>query len=317
MIHLKNFVDYEMSFVNDPLYSHDDVSQCIDRAPRYIENRGRKKFNAVAEVADNFCNMSHDKSNKVASKVEMCPMCNKNHDIKDCAYYLQQTMEERSKFLLKHKLCYECLKTVTKEHNARTCSGRRSCKVCNGKHVTTLHGYLRKKTAINSDKGLTDDGENEGVKCASVNTDTDIISMCVVPIKVQYGNSGKVLETHFLLDGCSQGTLILETLIKNLSVKGQRTSVTIKSLSGEVAKKTMVVKRLRITSGNGNSHDWFELPDAYTKKYLSADKEHIATPSKLKRWKNLGSMVGKISLKGRHFCWISDRSKWRKSSGTN
>ena len=138
-------------------------------------------------------------------------------------------MEERSKFLFKNKLCYGCLKTVTKEHNAKTCSSRRSCKVCSGKHLTTLHGYLRKKTAINSDKVLTDDGKNqEGVKCVSVSTGTDVVSICVVPIKVKYFNSGKVLETHAILDSCSQGTFILETLISNLGVKGQKTSITIR-----------------------------------------------------------------------------------------
>ena len=51
-------------------------------------------------------------------------------------------MEERSKFLFNNKLCHGFLKTVTKEHNAKTCSSGRSCKVCNGKHVTILHGYL-------------------------------------------------------------------------------------------------------------------------------------------------------------------------------
>ena len=118
--------------------------------------------------------MSHDKSKRVASKAEVYPLC------------IQ---------------CYGCLKTVTKERNAKTCLSKRSCKVCNGKHVTTLHGYLRIKTAINSDKGLTDDGKNqEGVKCVSVNTGTDVVSMCVVPIKMKYGNYGKVLETHALLD---------------------------------------------------------------------------------------------------------------------
>ena len=205
--------------VNDPLYSRDAVSQYVDMAPRYSEKRERKKFNAMATVADNTCDMSYDKSNKVASKVEVCPIFNENHDIEDCTYYLQQTMEERSKFLFKNKLCYGCLKTVRKEHKAKTCSSRRSYKVYNGKHEMTLHGYLRKKTAINSDKGLTD-GKNEGVKCASVNTGTDVICMCVVPIKVQYGNSGKVLETHTLLDSCSQGNFTLETLINNLGVKG-------------------------------------------------------------------------------------------------
>ena len=34
----------------------------------------------------------------------------------------------------------------------------------------------------------------EGVRCASVNIGTDVISMCVVPIKIQYGSSGKVLK---------------------------------------------------------------------------------------------------------------------------
>ena len=56
----------------------------------------------------------------------------------------------------------------------------------------------QKKIAINSDKGLTDDGKNQGLKCALANTGTDIISMCVVPIKAQYGKSGKLLETHVL-----------------------------------------------------------------------------------------------------------------------
>ena len=211
-------------------------------------------------------------------------MCNENHDIEDCTYYLQKTMKERSKFLFKDKLCYGYLKTVTKEHSAKTCSSKISCKVCNEKHMTTIQGYLRKTTAINSDKGLTHDGKNqESVKCASVNTGTDLISMCVVPIKVQYVNFGKVLETHALSDSCSQGTFILETLINNLGVQGKKTSITIKTLNGVVTNKVMLVKRLKVLSGNGDLYDWLELPDSYTKKYLPVDKEDVETPSKLKQ----------------------------------
>ena len=66
----------------------------------------------MATVADNSCTMSQDKSNKVASKVEVCPMCNENHDIEDCTYYLQHTMEERNKFLFKNEQCYGYLETV-------------------------------------------------------------------------------------------------------------------------------------------------------------------------------------------------------------
>ena len=57
----------------------------------------------------------------------------------------------------------------------------------------------------------------------------------------------------------------------------------------------MVVKGLRVTSGNGDSHEWLELPYTYSKKYLPVEKEDVATPSKLKQWKHLDSIVGKIS----------------------
>ena len=46
----------------------------------------------MATVADNIGNISQKKSDKVTSKVEVCPMCNENHSIEDCTYYLQQTM---------------------------------------------------------------------------------------------------------------------------------------------------------------------------------------------------------------------------------
>ena len=127
-----------------------------------------------------------------------------------------------------------------------------------------------------------------------VNTGTDVISMCVVPTKVQYGNSGKVREKHALLDSCSQGTFILERLINNHGVNGQKTLITIKTLNEKVTNKVVVVKGLKVASANSDSHDWLELPDTYTKKYLPVDND-VATPSKLKQWKHLESIVDKIS----------------------
>ena len=166
---------------------------------------------------------------------------------------------------------------------------------CAMENVKIIHGYLRKKTAANNKKGLTDGRKNQGgMKCASVNTGTDVISMCVVPIKVQYGNSGKVREKHALLDSCSQGTFILERLINNHGVNGQKTLITIKTLNEKVTNKVVVVKGLKVASANSDSHDWLELPDTYSKKYLPVDND-VATPSKLKQWKHLESIVDKIS----------------------
>ena len=82
-------------------------------------------------------------------------------------------------------------------------------------------------------------------------------------------------------------------------MKGQRTSITIKIINGEVTNKAVVVKRLRVSSGNGDSHDWLELPDTYTKKYLPVGKEDVATPSKLKKWKHLERVINWSKLRKR------------------
>ena len=46
-------------------------------------------------------------------------MCGERHDIEDGKYYLQQTLEERSKLVFKKKLCYGCFQEIKKDHNAK------------------------------------------------------------------------------------------------------------------------------------------------------------------------------------------------------
>ena len=83
-----------------------------------------------------------------------CPLCSESHDIEDCVFFLQQTLEDRS------NLCYGCFEEVTKEHNAKSCANHRRCKVCNGKHPTGLHGYVRKKKQKDNQKNDSADTPN-------------------------------------------------------------------------------------------------------------------------------------------------------------
>ena len=49
-------------------------------------------------------------------------------------------------------------------------SNRRSCKVCNGRHPTTLHGVKQDKKGKASIKDEKINGEqNKEIKCASIN----------------------------------------------------------------------------------------------------------------------------------------------------
>ena len=118
-------------------------------------------------------------------------MCEKgHHDAQDCPTFLTQPVQDRSKTIFKKKLCYGCLAAISKDPNAKKYSNRKSCKVCNGSHLTTLHGLKLDKKDKVSIKDETRNGEqNEEMKCASINTYSDVASMCIVPVKVKRKDS--------------------------------------------------------------------------------------------------------------------------------
>ena len=145
VIDLANFVEDEMTLVNDLLYYRKAVSQYLQKEPIKQCHRGdKKKFHTMSTKTDNSSEGSQ-KGNKRSNK-RTCPVSSEKHDIEDCKYYLQQTSEERSNLIFKKKLCYGCFQEIKKDQNAKNCSKRRFCKVCNGKYPTTLHGYIRKKS---------------------------------------------------------------------------------------------------------------------------------------------------------------------------
>ena len=149
-----------------------------------------------------------------------CRACDKNHDLEGCQVYLNKSLEDRSKFIYKSKLCYGCLSSISNDHNAKNCTYRRSCKKCHEKHLTTLHGLkIEKKTAsrernnnennISTDNTLVQEGDKSGeiLPCNYTHTTSDVVSMRVVSVKVKYGSS-PVVETYAMLDSCSEGTFI-------------------------------------------------------------------------------------------------------------
>ena len=69
--------------------------------------------------------------------------------------------------------------------------------MCNGRHPTTLHGVKLDKKDMASIKNEKNNGEQyEETKCASINTYSDVISMCIVPVRVRTP-SMKFKHMHF------------------------------------------------------------------------------------------------------------------------
>ena len=65
------------------------------------------------------------------------------------------------------------------------------------------------------------------MKCASTGIPAKIISMCVVPVKIGHVVTQKEVSTLAMLDNCSQGTFMKESIKEKLGISGRKTEITI------------------------------------------------------------------------------------------
>ena len=200
------------------------------------------------------------------------------------------TVEERSKFLSKQNLCYVCYEVISPKHTARNYPRRRNCKICLVKHPTGLHGYkTRRKDDSKSDDDPGKTFKNNfanirNVPCESVRTG-EVLSMCMVPVKVRHKNFDKELMMFAMLNTCSQGTFITTSLMEQLNISGIQTFINIKTLIGH-QKESYIVEGLSVskaTVSDGNPK-WIKLLSAFSKKEIPVDSCEIATAGKLKKW---------------------------------
>ena len=80
--------------------------------------------------------------------------------------------------------------------------------------MTILHAYVRKKV--------------DNIQCQCNSEASNERKGSEVTVKLKHGDSGENVETYVLLDSYSQGTLIVGRLITRFSIKGRRTSITLK-----------------------------------------------------------------------------------------
>ena len=136
------------------------------------------------------------------------------------------------KFMVKSKLCFGCYDVISKEHSGRNCPKRRKCSICKEQHPTGLHGLQSKKRSPEKEDDdyipqapPGNEEKKDSVKtCASTVAHADVIGMCVVLVKVRYKDSNSVYNTFVMLDNCSQGSFVKSSLVKNLRIKGYKTS---------------------------------------------------------------------------------------------
>ena len=263
---LIHFVEDEATLVNDPLFSKEALSGYVDKREVPVKRKQLKTYVIAA--------------NEDTSRLQnSCPLCQRDHDLDKCEDFMKKSVEDRSKFLAKNKLCYGCYTAISSGHNARSCKQRRVCTICKEKHPTGLHGYKHPR------KGKLEDNSTNSNKnsmtCATTKMNSRVVSTCIVPVKVRHVHSGKEIQTYAMLDCCSQGTFICTDLARKLKADGIKTTIKIKTLNGEDTQESEAISGLKVSKSIGKPV-WIDLPMTYAKTDLPVGDEDFVTPNKIK-----------------------------------
>ena len=280
------FVNDETLILTEPVFSKESVEQYAEKKPSYKKG----KISAFAT------------GNVESPNVSI--YCNERHKLECCNSFMDKTLKEIIKFLEKQKSCYGCLKPMTEGHNAKTCTQRLTCSSCKGNHPTPLHGYTPNKKS-KTDRNQPVDGEenlksnfaglNDDLKRASMTgkTESKVISMCIVPVKVKNEDGKDTITTYAMLDNCSQGSFMHDNLVKELGVHGMKATLNLKTLYKKKAESTMLLEDIKVTGMNGDG-SLLLFPELCTRREIPVDKEEIATLAKIKEWKHLRPISNEI-----------------------
>ena len=182
--------------------------------------------------------------NKTKGDPHISINCNGNHKLEKCKEFIEKALKERITFFVQQKQCHGCLELMSGGHNAKTSTSKPICSSCKENHPTLLHGYVSK------DKRSTDGGNQDpekteealknsfagldDLKCAATSKKhgSNVISMCVVPVKAKHEHGANEVTTYAMLDNYSQGSFIHNSLFRKRGVTGSKTTINLKTLHG-------------------------------------------------------------------------------------
>ena len=81
-----------------------------------------------------------------------------------------------------------------------------------------------------------------------------------------------------------------------MRIDGTPTSITVKTLNGDVINPSVAVEGLKVCADAASGKNrWLKIPKAFSLDELQVDAEGIATPEKIAKWEYLDDILHKIS----------------------
>ncbi|CAK1591458.1 unnamed protein product [Parnassius mnemosyne] len=181
-----------------------------------------------------------------------CEFCLEGHKLCFCKKFSKQTVEARRDFVIKHKICFNCLGG---NHMVSECRKPTTCKVCQRRHHSLLHIISQESdkrdqpsTASTVDS-VSSPNAGPIVSCLSIgNTPKPRQVLLATALIKAESRSGDFQMVRALLDQGSQACFITEAVVQLLNLKKIPIQGTISGLGGNSSTKATYMVRLNIKS---------------------------------------------------------------------
>ena len=146
------------------------------------------------------------------------------------------------------------------------------------------------------EKPNTPEAKNTSTACTQVcggkNTSKSCARIVLVQVSHQ-SNPAKKLTTYAVLDDQSTDVFISDSLLEQLEVGAPEVILQVNTIVGSNSIRTKKVTGLS-NQDTENGYAPIEVPFAYSREYIPASHEDIATPQVAKQWKHLSHIADKI-----------------------
>ena len=181
---------------------------------------------------------------------------------------------------------------------AKGCLNKKKCKTCGKRHPTALHipGLKLPGKITNKDKDPTTSGES-GAKANNgsigVQSGEPTIFHSIIPVRVRYKDSNKVIDTYAFYDNGSDGCFLTQVLKDQLELAGTDTTLRLGTMHGQSYVSSTDINNLIVTDMHDKNP--VEVPKLYTREFMPVEHKQIPTQELLSNWKHLEEVSEEIA----------------------
>ncbi|XP_037818565.1 uncharacterized protein LOC119608279 [Lucilia sericata] len=181
------------------------------------------------------------------TELKQCKLCKKSHILRSCPQFKTMPVNERIDFVIKNKICENCLSPV---HNTSQCTSTYLCLVCRNKHNTLIHSdsqnldfspntsgtnvraqvHLTQSQDVESEANYSEEESSQVQTYFTADKSHTIFPTALIKIK----HEGQEFIARALLDFCSSGSFITERLQVKLNLTCNNVRTHISGMGGNV-----------------------------------------------------------------------------------